>query len=51
MPGGGDAPRGQVPRGGFVPKGLDYVVKQEEGEAAGGGVGTGPVEVVARVGC
>lgn len=41
--GGGDASRGQVPPGGFLPKGLDYDVKQEEGEAAasGGGVGAG----------
>ena len=50
--GGGDASRGQVPAGGFFPKGLDYDVKREEGEAAAssGGVGAGPAEVVARVG-
>lgn len=41
--GGGDAPHGQVPRRGFLPEGLDYDVKQEEGEAAalGGGVRAG----------
>ena len=53
--GGGDGPHGQVPPCKFLLKGLDYGMKQEEGEAAAwlplaADLGRRLADVVARVG-